>query len=366
MKLLLITGAGASRNLSADPDKPMPLMADWAETLRSSLGPDLASMTSLTDAATGVQFEETLGGLFRWHDQIGQAKRFAGMARASDRDPTFETYFVMGLGHARKHFQAVLKNLHESLFREFGPDRIDAERAKTAYEEAFDLVAGSPAEPLEIVCATTNYDRSLEAGLEAMGRTVRSGFKPHSIWTPTLDPAGLGTFQPTSVSLLYLHGAVGWYRRGNRITSQAADAPYNSSLGDPAVLYPGPDKDMGRFETVELWREFEAAVGDATHILVVGHALNDRHLVAALKEAGGRVAVTVYPLDDDGVFMDPRKVTELEQTALVLQRLPEAHIIGWDFGPNFSVELSCVEAWRDGAKPWRTTASRERPLADAK
>jgi hypothetical protein len=358
MKLLLITGAGASRNLSADPSMPMPLMADWAETLRADLGPDLARMATLTGAASGADFEETLGALFRWYDQLDQAKRFAGMARTNYTDAKSQTSFERGISNARKHFQLVLKSLHQSLFQEFGPNRIDGEQARQAYEQLFAVIGDSAGDSPQIICATTNYDRSLEAGLEAMGRSVRMGFKPHSYRTPTLDPTGLGVFQRNTINVLYLHGAVGWYKRGSRITSLAADAPFNASLGDPAVLYPGPDKDVGRTETVELWHEFQAAVGEATHIFVLGHALNDAHLVDALKGAGGKVAVSVYPVDSNGEPILPDEIGDLPQTAFVCARLPEAHAIGVDFGPVCAIDEPALTNWQEGSAPMRKVESK--------
>jgi hypothetical protein len=354
MKLLLITGAGASRKLSVDLDRPMPLMQDWATKLCENIGPSLASMTRLAEATNGVEFEETLGALFRWHDQLDQAERFARMSRkAVHNDTSFEQHFRKGLTHSRQHFERFLGALHESLFEEFGPDRIDTQRAAEAYEELFAKLCDASGRPMRIICATTNYDRSTEAALDAMGDSVRSGFRPHPFRTPTLEPAGLGEFDEQTTKLLYLHGAVGWYKRDNRITQQAVDAPYNPSLGDPAVLYPGPDKDVGRSETVELWREFESAVDDATHVFVLGHALNDAHLVDALRPAGTKVGVSVYaPATDEGL-VDADRIDELDQTQRVLRRLPKAHMIGVDFGPGIAVEDEALMCWQSQTTPWR-------------
>lgn len=62
--LLLITGAGASRDLNAGDTEPLPLMQDWATRLRGELGPGLAQMTTLDKAETVPDFEETGGSRF--------------------------------------------------------------------------------------------------------------------------------------------------------------------------------------------------------------------------------------------------------------------------------------------------------------
>ena len=70
MKFAVLTGAGASRDLSSSPDEPLPLMSDWAQRLRERLGPELSQMATLNHAESGPDFEETLGALFRWAEML--------------------------------------------------------------------------------------------------------------------------------------------------------------------------------------------------------------------------------------------------------------------------------------------------------
>ena len=275
--LLLITGAGASRDLNAADAEPLPLMQDWATRLRAALGPGLAQMTTLDKAETGPDFEETLGALFRWRDSLGDAGRFAGMASPTPHqaDASWINQVQQGVTHARANLQEVESKLHKSLFDEFGPQRLDPEKCVAAYESLLNQIGGSRP---NLVWATTNYDRSPEI---ALGETtdVRTGVRPHRFRSSHLQPSGIGTFSNTP-SVIYLHGAVGWYVTSDgSITSAAADAGFNETLGRPAVLYPDPTKEIERTETAELWQEFRTAVGLAGHILIIGHSLNDPHLV---------------------------------------------------------------------------------------
>jgi hypothetical protein len=352
MKLLLITGAGASRNLSVDPENPMPLMTDWRERLCAAIGDGLAKSTGLDQAETSEQFEETLGALLVYHEQmLPLGERFVNLARKNfSGDNHSSVRFGQELKQSKANLEKLLTALHKSLFREFGPKRINAELAGKSYDGLLDALCGNGSESPSVICATTNYDRSLEIALAKMGRTVRTGFEASNVVTPTLDPQGLGAFEQDSTGLLYLHGAVGWYIENDEITSQGADKDFNSTLGDPAVLYPSTNKDIEKFETRELWTEFDAAIDDASHIFVLGHSLHDDHLVAALGKATCPIAVGVYPGDSDEVALD--EIDAVDQTKTVLEKLPKAHPVGLDFGPMMKLEEGPLEHWRRAIDPW--------------
>jgi hypothetical protein len=356
MKLLLITGAGASRNLSVDSERPMLLMTDWRERLCADIGDGLAQSTGLDRAETGEQFEETLGALFRYREQmLPLGERFVNLARKDlVGDMRGPARFDQGLKQIKVNIDKLMAALHKSLFREFGPKRINAELAVKAYDDLLDVLTGAGSEPPSVICATTNYDRSLEIALEKMGRTVRTGFAASRYLTPTLDPQGLGAFDLGSTGLLYLHGAVGWYKKNDVITSQAADQDFNPTLGDPAVLYPSTNKDIEKSETRELWTEFDAAIEEASHIFILGHGLNDDHLVAALREATCPIAVAVYPGDGDEVALD--EIDAVGQTKAVLEKLPKAHPVGLDFGPMMRLEKGPLEHWLRDLDPWHGNA----------
>jgi hypothetical protein len=68
MKLLLVTGAGASRELGVG-ESSMPLMADWSNGLSKALDHHelgLAEACSLQPGMSGPEFEENLGLLLKW------------------------------------------------------------------------------------------------------------------------------------------------------------------------------------------------------------------------------------------------------------------------------------------------------------
>lgn len=343
-RLLLITGAGASAPLSSDAARPLPLMADWAERLRAKIGVDLSKMTGLTDAADGVQFEETLGALFRWLEGLDSSERFRFMTRGAESEgDNIPNQFHAMLNQARSHGARFTVRLHESLFEEFGPDRIDSDRAVTSYRALLGALGLGDPFPERLVCATTNYDRSLEIALEKLGMAAHTGFTAHAFRTPILDPKGLGDFERAS-ALLYLHGAVGWYRAADgSIQAMPADRGFNSTLGAPAVLYPSPNKDPELSETAALWSEFQTAVNTATHILVLGHGLNDRHLVRALGSTKARIAVTYLSLEKPTLESSEHAGAEERR---IKDLLPGALPVATQFGPNLAIDHQAIARWR--------------------
>lgn len=78
MKLLLVLGAGASRNLAKGKGQ-MPLMADWSAALSQALDDakgGLARACHLTPEMDGRTFEENLGELLQWEKVRGLEERF--------------------------------------------------------------------------------------------------------------------------------------------------------------------------------------------------------------------------------------------------------------------------------------------------
>ncbi len=173
---------------------------------------------------------------------------------------------------------------------------------------------------------------------------ARTGFSAPAYRTPELDAEHLGRFELAEPSVLYLHGAVGWYRQDDgSIVSLPADRDYNPSLGAPAVLYPGPDKNMERAETAQLWNEFEAALQQATHVFVLGHGLNDDHLVSALRSTKAQLAVT-YLRPDDPTSNEAERVKQHERH--IRQKLPKAVPVACRFGEPLQLDLEAVQLWR--------------------
>ena len=79
MKLMLITGAGASRRLGRN-DQLMPLMPDWSDALCEALEAQEKGLAQACHLAPGMGaevFEENLGLLLRW-DQMRELQRRFG------------------------------------------------------------------------------------------------------------------------------------------------------------------------------------------------------------------------------------------------------------------------------------------------
>ncbi len=319
MRLLLVTGSGASRNLNAPDTEPIVLMDGWAAALRERFGHPLSELIGLHNVNTGEEFEELLGELMRWLQLKDLNMRFSWMTSGTDagRDGNVGAYEgALQLADARG--RTLEEALDETLYEQFGPARFDVDAPSKAYGKLLEELATVLSERPELICATTNYDRSLELALEGLHIPPRTGFEFHPIRIPTLTPNGLGSFEQEP-SVLYLHGAVGWYRNasGQVVAYPAADA-YRPTIGRPAVLYPSNNKVVEETTVAGIWEEFDQAIAHATHILVLGHGLADEHLVKRLRSAKVPLAVTTHTDRD------------VDRAAMIF---PDAEIFRIDFGP---------------------------------
>jgi hypothetical protein len=283
-RILIITGAGASRDLGRD--GPLPLMSDWATRLGNELNSDLpgsAAVLGLDQPLDGEQFEENLGSFLHWEESLPLVERYLPFG-----GPTIGSWTDVSkawLDNNKNRSQVVLNVLRRNLYDNFSEKRIDGEKARSAYGSLNMLLGGDKAAKK---CATTNYDPSIRIAFGAIGYAVPDGFVRATQWsTAYFEPTGLGNWHDGSLSevpVLHLHGAVGWYREADgRVAQHAADQPYNPSLGSPVFLPPDPSKDPSNDAAVAmLWAELEAAINGSTHVLVLGHSLHDRALVAVL------------------------------------------------------------------------------------
>jgi hypothetical protein len=351
VKVVLITGAGASRPLGRD--EPMPLMGDWSDQLIGALSEKeakLAQAVGLTPGLAGDEFERRLGAFLRWRETRELAEQFAGFG--GPEPGSQETPVIHHRQREDQRIEIVLDVLNHTLYELFGRQRINDDSAEGAYRallRPFDQSGQSDKGDLrrDLVCVTTNYDMSLEVGLAGRALQVESGFVSRGYGTtPVLSPAGMleRAREVSRVPVLHLHGAVGWYSDGAEVRQMGMDFAFNDSLGSPVVLYPDPDKDPTRDVLVaELWSEFQEALDQSTHILVVGHSLHDAPLVRLLAQAGARVGVIVY----DGVA-DAVLDAELQR---VRGLVPDAHVIPGSFGPEPEFSKAEYDAWLQQSKP---------------
>lgn len=346
-RTLIVTGAGASRYLGAD-ERPLPLMPDWSSNLTSRLGPELSAALELGDDLDGEQFERRLGRLFALRKSLNEFEWAAQIASPPPHhDQGLPTKTREAIGVIRGNLATLTSTLHESLFELFGPARIDAAAASMAYFDLFrmlELTAVAEEPPSNLILATTNYDRSVEIAFEHLGiyQSLRTGQDGQKWSTPKLRPAGLGTYQDLRPSLLYLHGAVGWYQNANdEISCLASDEGFNSVHGTPAVLYPDDRKDVVGSATSAIWEEFRNAANLADRILVLGHSLHDSALVETLNSSPAALGVCFHSQSKTSAAV--KRIDSL---------IPGAIPIGIDFRVGLKVDRAALELWRS-AEPRR-------------
>jgi hypothetical protein len=166
--------------------------------------------------------------------------------------------------------------------------------------------------------------------LGELGISPRTGFVYDGVHRATLSAEDLGSFQ-TQPSILYLHGAVGWYRGPDgSIVSYPANDPYRPDLGRPAVLYPSKNKVVEESTVREIWLQLDEAIKHATHVFVLGHGLADEHLVARLRAVNAPLAVTVHTDRD-------------RENAATL--LPKAELFDMEFSPEPTYDAPALHAW---------------------
>jgi hypothetical protein len=282
IRVVLITGAGASRNLGLD--EPMPLMVDWAATLSTALDrtePGLASACQLSGASDGEAFEQALGDLLTWGRSLQLQARYHALT--ADTTNKRGAHYRAAVSQAQKRWPTILRVINQTLFAEFGLGRIDGDAAQASIGSLLTAL-GIEANGEQLFCATTNYDPSLELGLSRLG-LVELGFETRAFATPRFAPERFEPWEGVATPVLHLHGAVGWYRDD---AGDIIQLPVDQDFDDrrtPVVLYPDPAKNpFDEAGVRQLWSVLRRAVGTATHVVVVGHSLHDRPLLDAIAD----------------------------------------------------------------------------------
>lgn len=328
-KLVLITGAGASRLLSQDPEKPLPLMQDWATELSLRLG-RYAERLGIVSEMPGEDFERRLGDFLCATAAVPHLEGlpWLGLADPLDDDTPSRNWFK----HAHVAADEIGRMVHSSLHDLFATSRIGITSATKAYGSVIE-----PFKPHRLVYATTNYDVAGELALAELGRRPYAGLdhdlrsRRHS----ALHAADITSGDTNRTPVLYLHGRVGWYQGGEGIIATNPDAPFDAALGSPALLLPDPAKSYDDDVPRAIWEQFEATLTDADRVLVIGHSLNDTALVQALKRvAPSKLAVTIYA--EPGWEMRHWQTDQDRVLALFEEGAP--HVIPMHFGPDVSAE----------------------------
>lgn len=289
--ILIVTGAGASRRLSTG--NPLPLMSDWSDALVDALNeeePTLAEQVMrLAKGLAGEDFEETLGAFLQWSQTLDETERFVQLGRVGPSGVSNDV--ITWITNARGRLPRIIRTINSSLWSEFGLKRVDIDTAANAYRELSSALDTLPDQRnRKLFSVTTNYDRSGEAAWELVGfKCDYGGRRRRPGGSMVLDVDQIRPWDAcNTVPHLHLHGAVGWYRDEDGIRIEAADRAFDDREL-PAVLYPDPAKDPTNDADVQaLWKVFDQALAEATHVLVIGHSLHDRPLLDRLASIAGR------------------------------------------------------------------------------
>lgn len=335
-RYVVIVGAGASSRLGHD-DQGLPLMAGWAAALCEKLNarepdancPGLAGALGLSPNMSGPEFETRLGTWtthFRTFDLYG----LTGLAASAPGYPAdSEAEIGVALARARGRLSALVEETTNTMYEQFRAGRIDGGRANEAYGRLLETLGATPG---MVVFATTNYDVAIEMGLHTLEWSPFDGFRetPDRWGRIELDPKGTAGNAPAigtnremvdwpsrhhgRTPVIHLHGAVGWYDFRDHVFRE--DATYFHDPGKGAALFlpPDPDKDpMQLIPIRSLWEQFFKALDGCTHVLVLGHSLNDRPIVEAIREHAyhAQIAITHHgpdslPYDTYGPGRDER------------------------------------------------------------
>lgn len=328
-RLVLILGAGASRNLGAP--EPLPLMQQWNNIVRAALDrrqPDLSQLLGLRPNQSGQEFETTIGEFLAWQRIVRLAAKFMPFGL----DPLRRTQDDVKEWLHQAEFRAdlVVEALNTTLYDSFSGSKISPQAAREAYGGLLEALQVGPDTPL--VVATTNYDPAAERGFAELDRRPDVG--------ESAGPGGYRWLRPENlleraeaykgVAILHLHGKVGWYTQDDgQVRIDSEDFPYNASSGSPTVLMPDPEKDpLAEPAIRSLWQQFDESLDRSSHVLVLGHSLNDPVLVDHINNhanKGQPVGVSVLPGASD------------EEILRIQTKVNSAEIFQIEFGPESSL-----------------------------
>lgn len=321
----------------------MPLMTDWSNSLLEeieTIETGLAKAIHLEPDLAGDDFEQRLGEFLALDSSISLAERFStlGMTVFGAQEP----YIFDWSNRARSRFSQIVETIRTNLYSNFGYERFDDDLAKSAYEGLLSALAAAGANAPHLWFATTNYDCAIEAAFRLLKFQVMDGFPESGLRTPVLDAQGIAhsSLQSTGITpVLHLHGAVGWYAKptGN-IQRLPPDQPYNATLGTPALLLPDNTKSAASLVGGEiLWREFEQMLENSTHVMFLGHSLNDKHLVEVVRRFD-KPTVVVWKSDSP-------ESEVIENRKLMNERLPNALLTAGDFRPKPKLDVNDLKDW---------------------
>lgn len=329
-RLVLVTGAGASRNLGGN-GKTLPLMNEWSDALYDALwnkSADLVDLLGIRRGQSGPVFEKAIGDFLAWQRVLPKAARFLPFGLTQPDQRVTDNWESI----AARRAEQVIEALNETLYRQFGEGQIwyrDAASAYAALLSAVDFPRDG-----SLCVATTNYDPAAELALAELEMRPDAGDVAGRDQYRWLDPARLldRCHANHGVPVIHLHGRVGWYTQPDgRVRVEEKSVAFNPSAGDPTVLMPDPDKDPLTQPAIrELWGQFDQALRDASHVLVLGHSLNDPVLMDHIRANTTQASLAVSMLPQDALRQD--SLDHVQRT------LPTAHVVPMVFGPEPTIE----------------------------
>lgn len=294
-RILVVTGAGASRSLGMGESGMLPLMDGWAASLREQLGGPAADRLGLVAGMSGPEFEAQVGNLLQVQAMLPTLR---GMDPLGSNVGSSGSPISPWVDAATRHLHDFQHNLSANLFKNFDWQEIDeakAVRLLRAVSSYLGTRQGNSGIITRLAYATTNYDHALELALGDQGddglaqespgqpRTLRPTFAD-DVWSNEQTP------------VVHLHGAAGWYigTRGH-IEEHYGHGSYYQEIGPPAIMAPDPNKTERTFTTGRsLWDAFRALVHQAHGILILGHSLGDRDIIEQLSASQKPLGVGTY------------------------------------------------------------------------
>lgn len=271
MKLLLITGAGASSELG------VPTMSQMLSEFRELLRPRLEFADSLKRLDAVLPTEKALD----MEDAIDAIERMTVTRRTLDQ--------LQIVDQVPDLLRSAGLRSEAEWFVQHSCERVDTQRATLMWKE---VLGCSPPGSLSI--ATTNYDRSIEIAAESLGIAVEDGFESFSgnEWANWLGFSS----RTSTVRLLKLHGSTDWYRlRGNDTDVVKLRHPM-PLYGEVSLHVPGPtgalasalvlptrEKLTTKHPYPDLNYRLHEAADAADIVVLLGTALRDAELKAAVR-----------------------------------------------------------------------------------
>lgn len=301
IELVLITGAGASREFGTNRQK-LPLMPDWSDLVVKRLvqtGAPFWELTELRERLDGPSFERALGRFLRHAEAFAALEELVpAMAQVSIPGSSPPAQFEQWYQSMKAQLDRITNAVEETLVEQFNYGRVSSILAAQGFRELFGRLQVTQDAPL--VWVTTNYDPVAELALYEMGRRPECG-EPQQlpgVAQKPLDVVGILGGLPRQTPVLHLHGKVGWYRdpRDGTAMYRAQVTTHDRQFGVPIVMLPDPEKDPSDDVLALMWSQFEVALRRAKRVLVLGHSLSDRLLVTALHDhvRPDRLGIVLY------------------------------------------------------------------------